>query len=145
MHDNLTLHKDILIRIKGIITFLFILMCLPVTRISQIYLDSTATVEERVQDLLGRMILDEKIGQMVQTERGFSGVNALISDHFLGSVLSGGGSVPGSNTLQDWVNMYNGMQDAALSTLSLSDFPQNTLSLHGFCCLKEDRSQKSED
>ena len=30
----------------------------------QIYLDSTASIDERVEDLLGRMNLAEKIGQM---------------------------------------------------------------------------------
>ena len=95
---------------------LFLLIFLPVPLFSQIYLDSTAAVEDRVDDLLSRMTLDEKIGQMVQTERGFPEVNSLISDYFLGSILSGGGSVPGDNSPADWVSMYNVMQDAALST-----------------------------
>jgi beta-glucosidase len=93
-----------------------LILILPVTGYSQIYLDSTATVEARVEDLLSRMTLNEKIGQMVQTERNFANVNAVIADYFLGSILSGGGSTPGSNTVADWVNMYNGMQNAALST-----------------------------
>ncbi len=93
----------------------FILHC-PVTGYSQVYLDSTASVDDRVEDLLSRMTLNEKIGQMVQTERNFSGVNTVIKDYYLGSILSGGGSTPGSNTVTDWVNMYNGMQNAALST-----------------------------
>ncbi len=89
---------------------------LPNEGFSQIYLDSTASVNNRVNDLLSRMTLNEKIGQMVQTERNFSNVNSAITSYFLGSILSGGGSTPGSNTVQDWVTMYNGMQNAALAT-----------------------------
>ncbi len=104
--------------ITRILPFFFLLLILnfPDPGYSQVYLDSTASVDERVNDLLGRMTLAEKIGQMVQTERNFANVNSAITDNFLGSILSGGGSVPGSNTVADWVNMYNGMQNAALAT-----------------------------
>jgi len=88
----------------------------PVTGYSQVYLDSTAAVSDRVEDLLGRMTLNEKIGQMVQTERNFANVNNVITEYFLGSILSGGGSTPGSNSVADWVNMYNDIQNAALAT-----------------------------
>ena len=37
---------------------------------AQTYLESTATVDERVQDLLFRMKLDAKVGQMTQADRG---------------------------------------------------------------------------
>jgi beta-glucosidase len=89
---------------------------LSIPSFSQVYLDSTASVNDRVEDLLSRMTLEEKIGQMVQTERNFTDVNSAITTYFLGSILSGGGSTPGSNTVQDWISMYNGMQDAALAT-----------------------------
>lgn len=83
---------------------------------SQIYLDSTASTDARVEDLLSRMTLQEKIGQMIQTERNFENVQSLITSHYLGSILSGGGSVPGNNTVADWITMYNSMQQAALDT-----------------------------
>jgi beta-glucosidase len=95
---------------------LILFMNIPGPGFSQVYLDSTASVSERVEDLLNRMTLNEKIGQMVQTERNFADVNSAITTYFLGSILSGGGSTPGDNTVQDWISMYNGMQDAALST-----------------------------
>lgn len=88
----------------------------PLTGFSQIYLDSTASVPDRVNDLLGRMTLDEKIGQMVQTERNFENINSVIKTYFLGSILSGGGSVPGNNSVASWINMYNGMQNSAFTT-----------------------------
>ena len=59
------------------------------------YLDSAQPVALRVDDLLGRMTLEEKIGQMTQAERGaVAGDPSLIASWRLGSVLSGGGSTP---------------------------------------------------
>jgi len=102
-------------------SFLIIFICTiglfhaPVTAFSQVYLDPKATVDDRVNDLLSRMTLDEKIGQMVQTERSYGNVNSTITQYYLGSILSGGGSVPG-NTPQSWITMYNSMQTAAMAT-----------------------------
>lgn len=93
-----------------------LLVSLPLRTFSQLYLDSTASVADRVTDLLGRMTLDEKIGQMVQTERNFNNISSTITTYFLGSVLSGGGSAPAGNNAQAWVSMYNAMQQAALAT-----------------------------
>lgn len=95
---------------------LFAFISVSITAKAQIYLDSTASVNDRVEDLISRMTLQEKIGQMIQTERNFNDVHSLINSHFLGSILSGGGSVPGNNTVPDWITMYNGMQQAALET-----------------------------
>ena len=84
---------------------------------AQTYLDPDAPVEERVDDLLSRMTLEEKAGQMVQAERGsVSGSMQHIDEFFIGSVLSGGGSVPSPNTPESWVEMYNEMQGRAMST-----------------------------
>src|SRR5262245_54866428 len=61
------------------------------------YEDPSLPISQRVADLLGRMSLDEKIGQMTQAERASVDSAAdlhKISDDHLGSVLSGGGSVP---------------------------------------------------
>ncbi len=82
----------------------------------QIYLDSTATVEERVQDLLARMTLDEKVGQMAQADRGELSSPDLVRSYFLGSVLSGGGSAPAVNTPAGWADMYDAFQAKALET-----------------------------
>ena len=79
------------------------------------YQDPNQPVETRVEDLLARMTLDEKIGQMTQGERG-SVTNSEVASYFLGSVLSGGGSVPADNSPKGWANMYDGYQTAALST-----------------------------
>ncbi len=69
----------------------------------------------RVEALLKRMTLDEKIGQMTQAER--QNVTADdITRYRLGSLLSGGGSVPTPNTAASWADMYDGYQRAALAT-----------------------------
>ncbi len=83
---------------------------------AQIYLDSTANVEERIEDLLSRMTLDEKIGQMTQAERSAVTGNSDITTYLLGSILSGGGSVPQGNNAESWTNMYDSFQAQALNT-----------------------------
>jgi beta-glucosidase len=81
------------------------------------YLDSRLPVERRVDDLLGRMTLADKIGQMTQAERAVVGADpSLVASLRLGSVLSGGGSTPTPNTPAAWVEMVNGFQAYALST-----------------------------
>ncbi|WP_162250299.1 glycoside hydrolase family 3 N-terminal domain-containing protein [Cellulomonas sp. Root485] len=80
------------------------------------YLDPTKDTAERVEDLLGRMTLAEKIGQMTQAERLGLQSPAQIADLGLGSVLSGGGSVPLQNTATGWADMIDGFQRQALST-----------------------------
>lgn len=82
----------------------------------QIYLDSTQSVEARVEDLLSRMTLDEKVGQMAQAERqAFSDITD-ITTYNIGSLLSGGGSVPSPNTGVAWADMYDNFQLQAMST-----------------------------
>ncbi|HEX6524721.1 MAG TPA: glycoside hydrolase family 3 N-terminal domain-containing protein [Streptosporangiaceae bacterium] len=106
------------------------------------YLTSSASVQARVNDLLGRMTLSEKIGQMVQIEQsqvtdtssnctsqgGFNLPNPVCEQKIfvgdnVGSILAGGSDVPidttgtngPGNTGQDWANEYNTMQSYAIS------------------------------
>ncbi|XP_078154897.1 uncharacterized protein LOC144551002 [Carex rostrata] len=80
------------------------------------YKDATKPVEVRVKDLLSRMTLAEKIGQMTQIERVVATTDVL-KNYYIGSILSGGGSVPKEQaTAADWVNMVNEFQKACLST-----------------------------
>jgi beta-glucosidase len=81
------------------------------------YQDASLPVEQRVADLLARMTLEEKIGQMTQAERGAVADNpSLITTLRLGSVLSGGGSTPAENNPAAWVAMVNTFQRQALET-----------------------------
>lgn len=83
------------------------------------YYDASRPVEERVADLLARMTLDEKIGQMVQAERA-SVTPEDVYAYKLGSVLSGGGSFPNGkqadSTREKWAGLVDSYQAAALST-----------------------------
>lgn len=82
-----------------------------------LYLDAHQPIDRRVADLLGRMTLEEKIGQMTQAERGAVFDDpGLVAQWQLGSVLSGGGSTPPNNTPEGWVAMVNSFQEQALST-----------------------------
>jgi beta-glucosidase len=81
------------------------------------YRDPRLPVGQRVDDLLGRMTLEEKVGQMTQAERGpISAQPDQISTLNLGSVLSGGGSTPTPNTPQAWADMIDLFQSKALAT-----------------------------
>ncbi|KAJ0873693.1 putative glucan 1,3-beta-glucosidase [Helianthus annuus] len=81
-----------------------------------LYKDRNQPVAARVKDLLGRMTLEEKIGQMVQIEQ-LASTPDIMRHYFIGSLLSGGGSVPNPHaTVVDWVNMVNKFQNGSLST-----------------------------
>ncbi|MFC9730113.1 glycoside hydrolase family 3 N-terminal domain-containing protein [Streptomyces roseolus] len=74
------------------------------------YLDRRLPVERRVADLLSRMTLAEKAGQMTQAERNALRAPGDIAGYALGSLLSGGGSVPAPNTPEAWARMIDGYQ-----------------------------------
>ncbi|KAK2983084.1 hypothetical protein RJ640_006471 [Escallonia rubra] len=80
------------------------------------YKDPNQPVGVRVEDLLMRMTLEEKIGQMVQIDRTVATADVM-RDYYIGSLLSGGGSTPlPGATATDWVNMVNKFQKGSLST-----------------------------
>ncbi|KAM1100412.1 hypothetical protein ACFX15_006658 [Malus domestica] len=80
------------------------------------YKDPKQPVNHRIKDLMGRMKLAEKIGQMTQLDR--ANVTAdIMRDFSLGSILSGGGSVPRLQASpQDWIKMFNEFQNGSLSS-----------------------------
>ena len=105
------------------------------------YMDAKQPIQARVNDLLGRMTLPEKIGQMVQIEvtqvtdtsndctsqGGFNLPNPVCEqkifiDNNVGSILAGGTDIPvdttgqggTGNTGKDWANEYNTMQSFAI-------------------------------
>jgi beta-glucosidase len=81
------------------------------------YKDPSQPVPTRVADLLSRMTLEEKVGQMTQAERGAVAADpSHVTDWKLGSLLSGGGSTPTPNTPKAWADMVDGFQRAALNT-----------------------------
>ncbi|HSV85131.1 MAG TPA: glycoside hydrolase family 3 N-terminal domain-containing protein, partial [Levilinea sp.] len=79
------------------------------------YLDASLTPQERARDLLARMTLEEKIGQMTLVEKN-SMPEADVTRYFIGGVLSGGGGSPSPNTVERWAKMVDDYQRAALMT-----------------------------
>ncbi|GLT36702.1 hypothetical protein SLA2020_110650 [Shorea laevis] len=55
------------------------------------YKDPKQPLVVRINDLLKRMTLEEKIGQMTQIERSIASADVM-EKYMIGSVLSGGGS-----------------------------------------------------
>jgi beta-glucosidase len=79
------------------------------------YQDANLPVEDRVNDLLGRMDINEKVGQMTQCSSDAS--PATVKNYFIGSVLCGGHQGPGgNNSASEWADLYDSYQTAALST-----------------------------
>src|SRR5438105_8816679 len=110
------------------------------------YLDSTQSIQSRVGDLLSRMTLAEKVGQMDMIEvtqvtdtspnctstGGFNQPNPaceqkIFIDNHTGAILAGGTDIPPDttnsggpgNTGLDWANEYNTMQRFAIKNSRL--------------------------
>jgi len=83
------------------------------------YRDPRQPLNARVDDLLRRMTLAEKIGQMSQIDRE-NATAGVISKYFIGSVLRGGGRVPAAGAPPEaWVEMVEEIQRAAVSSTRL--------------------------
>ncbi|RVW42102.1 Beta-glucosidase BoGH3B [Vitis vinifera] len=82
----------------------------------EIYKDPTQPIYMRIKDLMGRMSLAEKIGQMTQIDRSVA-TPEIMKEFSIGSLLSGGGSVPlPQATAEDWIHMVNDFQKGSLSS-----------------------------
>jgi beta-glucosidase len=82
-------------------------------------LASTALASQpdpRVESLLARMTLDEKLGQMAQVDMNALKDKADVKNCFLGSVLSGGDSDPPDITAQGWAKAVEEYQSWAFRT-----------------------------
>ena len=71
--------------------------------------------DQFISDLLEKMTLEEKIGQMTQVDRQFIELSD-INEYFIGSILSGGGSTPEVNEAKAWADMVDQYQQEALKT-----------------------------
>ncbi|KAL8193296.1 hypothetical protein R6Q57_026877 [Mikania cordata] len=80
------------------------------------YKDPFQPLNVRIKDLMGRMTLEEKVGQMVQIDRSVATPDVM-RNYYIGSLLSGGGSVPAKEASPEtWINMVNDFQRGSLST-----------------------------
>ena len=76
-----------------------------------------SSYDREAGELLSRMTLEEKIGQMTQAEQGGLKDERDVQTYFLGSLFSGGNSDPkGGNTLKDWTDMYDRFQSIAVES-----------------------------
>jgi beta-glucosidase len=77
-----------------------------------------SSYDPQVKELLSKMTLEEKIGQMTQPEQDRVLANpGDMQKYFIGSVLSGGNSDPKEgNSLQAWTELYDRVQKEALKT-----------------------------
>lgn len=80
------------------------------------YMDPHLPVEERIQNLLTQMTIDEKIGQMALIEKNSVHDINDISRYGLGGVLSGAGGKPDNNTSSGWLSMVQGYVEASRSS-----------------------------
>ena len=94
------------------------------------YLDASLPTQTRVADLLARMTLEEKAGQMVQGVIG-TATQADMTKLGLGSVLSGGGAVPGDNSLDAWSSLIKMYQEGAMQTRLKIPFIYGIDAVHG--------------
>ena len=77
-----------------------------------------SAVEEKIEQLLAQMSLEEKIGQIMQGEIRHVTPDDVRKYH-LGSILNGGGSFPGQDkfaTQEDWLEMADEFHDASMDT-----------------------------
>ncbi|KAL7135347.1 hypothetical protein ABFS83_11G088400 [Erythranthe nasuta] len=78
------------------------------------YKDPKQPINKRIRDLMKRMTLEEKIGQMTQIERTVA-ADHVLKKYSIGSILSGGGSVPAAHaSAETWIDMVNRFQKNAL-------------------------------
>src|SRR6201981_35545 len=72
-----------------------------------------ARIEERIDGLLTRMTVEEKVGQGIPPE--WKSISpAEVAQYHIGSIENGGGAVPGGNkhsSVQDWVNLIEPYYD----------------------------------
>lgn len=93
---------------------------LPPPPADALYKQANQPIDARVKDLLERMTLEEKIGQMSLVDKNSLDKIEDISKYSLGGILSGAGAKPSNNTQQGWLEMVNGMKnEAAASRLQI--------------------------
>ncbi len=75
-------------------------------------------MEKKIQALVARMTIEEKVGQLIQGEIKDT-MPEDVRNYHLGSVLNGGGSMPNRNkhaTPQEWLDLADAYYDASMDT-----------------------------
>lgn len=74
-------------------------------------------IEAKITELLGKMSVEQKVGQLIQPELRHV-TPADVIEYHLGSVLNGGGSFPGENkhaTVEEWLALADGFYNASMN------------------------------
>ncbi len=96
------------------------------------YQDTTLSIEQRVDDLIGRMTLDEKIGQLVLMNYPNIATPSDIASHYLGAVLAYADNAPAGRTPQAWADLHDSLQSYALQTRLKIPLLFGIDAVHGF-------------
>ncbi|PIY93116.1 MAG: beta-glucosidase [Candidatus Magasanikbacteria bacterium CG_4_10_14_0_8_um_filter_32_14] len=80
------------------------------------YFNESLPIETRVADLLDKMTLEEKIGQMALIEKNSIKNTMDVASYNLGAVLSGFGGKPEPNTPQAWLAMVQKFKSVSQDT-----------------------------
>lgn len=87
-----------------------LLVRIPTVTTMPIYTDEALSDEVRIADLLSRMSLKEKIGQMSLIERNSVLAPEDLASYGIGALLSGAGSKPDNNTRAGWQTMTSNFE-----------------------------------
>ncbi|KZV30572.1 lysosomal beta glucosidase-like [Dorcoceras hygrometricum] len=95
------------------------------------YKDPKQPLEARIKDLMKRMTLEEKIGQMTLIEKD-NATPEVIKKYFIGNVMSAVGNGPEPKaSVEAWAKMVNRLQKEALSTRLGIPILYTTDAMHG--------------
>lgn len=75
-------------------------------------------VEAKISELLGKLSVEQKVGQLIQPELRHV-TPADVIEYGVGSVLNGGGSFPGENKhakVEDWLALADGFYNASMNS-----------------------------
>lgn len=96
------------------------------------YHDASLTSEERAQDLLSHMTLDEKLGQVALVEKNSLKRDDDIARFGLGALLSGFGARPDDNTPYGWQQMSANYQAQTKKTRLQIPLLYGVDAVHGY-------------
>jgi len=117
----MTKSRNYVVWISSLLSVIFLgfilTSCESIASLSQSKPKSFLAYDAQAKEILTKMTLDEKIGQMIQSEYvGMRDKND-VQKYFLGSVLMGGNSDPeAGNSLQAWTDVYDEVQSIAMKT-----------------------------
>ena len=93
---------------------------------------SLSSWDPQIKQILAKMSVDEKIGQMTQPDQMYLASIDDIEKYHLGSLLSGGDSDPkAGNDLKSWTDLYDRYQSRALKTKSRIPLLYGIDAVHG--------------